>query len=119
MSPNDQPIVFDRYHALTRLGGLENVLRDVMSLMVTESPKVLAELVASFSRRDAVGLKRSAHTLRGSVSLVGAGDMVRRLRRVEDCAANGEFESAAEQFDEIDRQFAKLQQVLAAELQTV
>lgn len=117
MSVLVQSTVFNKAHALARLGGLEDVLRDVMDLMTTESPKVHAEIGAAFARRDSVSLKRSAHTLKGSVSLVGAMDLVRRLKRVEDSAATGEFETAAEEFGEIDRQFAELQQCLVAELQ--
>lgn len=110
--------VFNRDHALSRLGGLHDVLRDVMDLMTTESPKVHAGIAAAYASRDSIGLKRSAHTLKGSVSLVGATDLVQRLKRVEDCATAGEFEVAALEFAEIDRQFAELQVCLAAELQS-
>ena len=118
MTTPSRPTVFDRTHALARLGGLDDVLHDVMELMTTESPKVHAEIAASFNRRDLVGLHRAAHTLKGSVSLVGAVDLVRRLGHVEDCAANGEFATASGEFDEINRQFAELQQLLAVELQS-
>jgi HPt (histidine-containing phosphotransfer) domain-containing protein len=97
---------------------MDDVLLDVMNLMITESPKVHAQIGASFARRDPDGLKRAAHTLKGSASLVGAEDLLRRLKHVEDCAANRDFETAAGEFDEIDRQFAELQQLLAEELQT-
>lgn len=117
MTNHMRPTVFDRKRALARLGGLEDLLHDVLQLMVAESPKAHAEIGAAFNRRDAIGLKRSAHTLKGSVSLVGADDLVRRLKRVEDCAASGEFTCAADEFAEIDRQFAELQQILAAQLQ--
>jgi two-component system sensor histidine kinase/response regulator len=110
------PVIFDKQHALARLGGLEDVLRDVMQLMTTESPRVYAEIGASFQRGDVVALKRSAHTLKGAVGLVGAIDLVRRLRHVEDSASSGELATAAKEFDEIDRQFAELQRILALEL---
>jgi HPt (histidine-containing phosphotransfer) domain-containing protein len=119
MTADARPTVFDKRHALARMGGLEDVLQDVMKLMVTESPKVHAELAASFARRDSVGLKRSAHMLKGSVSLVGARDMALRLKHVEESADKGEFESAATEIHEIDRQFAELQRLLTAELQAV
>lgn len=114
-----QPVVFDKQHALARVGGLEDVLNDVLHLMATETPRVFAEISAAHGRRDLIGLKRSAHTLKGSVSLVGANDLVRRLRRVEDCAALGDLDRAAEEFGEIDRQFQQLQKHLTRELQSV
>ena len=110
------PVIFDRQLALARVGGLEDVLRDVIQLMTTESPRVYAEIGASFQRGDIVALKRSAHTLKGEVGLVGATDLVRRLRHVEDSAGRGELAMAATEFDEIDRQFAELQRLLALEL---
>ena len=119
MTTPSRPTVFDREHARARLGGLDDVLHDVMELMVTESPKVHAEIAAAYGRRDPERLQRAAHMLKGSVSLMGAVDLVHRLKHVEDCATKGEFESAAGEFDEIDRQFAELQQLLAAELQVM
>ncbi len=110
------PVIFDKQHALARLGGLEDVLHDVMQLMTTESPRVYAEIGASFQRGDVVALKRAAHTLKGAVGLVGAIDLVRRLRHVEDSASGGELATAAIEFDEIDRQFAELQRILTLEL---
>jgi HPt (histidine-containing phosphotransfer) domain-containing protein len=109
--------VFDKNVALARVGGLQDVLQDVLRLMVTESPKVHAEIGAALMRRDPVGLRRSAHTLMGSVSLLGATDLVDRLRRVERFAAAEEFGSAAEEIDEIDRGFSELQRLLIEELQ--
>jgi len=111
------PIVFDKKHALNRLGGLEDVLRDVMELMTTESRRVHAEIGDSYRRGDSISLKRSAHTLKGSMGLVGAKDLVQRLKRVEDAAATGDFRIAVVEFDEIDRQFAELQRLLALELE--
>jgi HPt (histidine-containing phosphotransfer) domain-containing protein len=117
MTKTTSPTVFDKKHALTRLGGLEDVLRDVMELMTTESRKVHAEIGDSYRRGDSTGLKRSAHTLKGSMGIVGASDLVQRLKRVEEAAAVGDFRIAAVEFDEIDRQFAELQRLLALELE--
>lgn len=111
------PIVFDRVHALARLGGMEDVLHDVMELMTTESPQVHAALKSSLDRGDATELKRAAHTLKGSVSIVGAADLARLLKRVEQSAAACDLAAASEDFVEIDRQFAELQSQLRIELQ--
>lgn len=115
----EKSVVFDKRVALARVGGLQDVLHDVLELMVTESPKVHAEIGAALNRRDPVGLRRSAHTLMGSVSLLGATDLVDRLRRLERFAAAEEFGSAAVEVDEIDRRFSELQQLLIAELRPV
>jgi len=116
MTISVSPVIFDRQHALARMGGLEDLLRDVMELMLTESSKVHAQIVAAFNRRDLPALQLSAHTLKGSVSLVGASDLVSRLKHVEDCAASGQADVTAEDLAEIDRQFTELQRLMAAEL---
>ena len=109
-------VVFDRQQALARLGGLEDLLVEVMQVMQTESPKVHAQLDTSLARREAVELQRAAHTLKGSASIVGAGDLVARLHRVEVLAGAGQFDAVAVELPEIDRQFHALLCCLAEEL---
>ena len=111
-----RPIVFDRQQALARLGGLEDLLIEVLQVMQVESPKVHAQIVMAFARCEANELKRAAHTLRGSVSIVGASDLAARLRRVEDFAAASNFDAVAIELPEINRQFNALQCCLDDEL---
>ena len=84
--------------------------------MQTECPKVHAQIVMAFARCEAIELKRAAHTLRGSASIVGASDLVARLRRVEDFAAESNFDAVAVELPEINRQFNALQCCLDDEL---
>ena len=51
-----RPVVFNRKQALARLGGLEDLLIEVMQVMQTESPKVHAQLVMAFARGEAAPL---------------------------------------------------------------
>ena len=111
-----RPVVFNRKQALARLGGLEDLLIEVMQVMQTECPKVHAQIVMAFARCEAIELKRAAHTLRGSASIVGASDLVARLRRVEDFAAESNFDAVAVELPEINRQFNALQCCLDDEL---
>jgi two-component system, sensor histidine kinase and response regulator len=113
------PIVFDRSHALARLGGLDDILQEVFQVMIEETPKMHAAIGAALSRRDAIELKRAAHTLKGSTGILGAFDLTRRLKCVEEHAQAENFDAAAAELDEIDRQFARLTSHLAEELTTV
>lgn len=112
-----RPVVFDRKQALARLGGLEDLLLEVLHVMQAESPVFHAQIATAFARRDAIELKRAAHTLRGSVSLMGANDLASRLRRVEDLAAANDFGAVADELPEINRQYNALQRCLDDELQ--
>ena len=111
-----RPVVFDRKHTLARLGGLEELLMDVLQVMRVESPKVRTQLDTAFACRDASELKRAAHTLMGSASLAGARDLMDRLRRVEELAVASDFETIANELPEIDRQFNSLKCCLDDEL---
>ena len=111
-----RPVVFNRQQALARLGGLEDLLIEVIQVMQTESPKVHAQIVMAFARGEAIELKRAAHTLKGSASIVGASDLVARLHRVEDFAAASNFDAVAVELPEINRQFNALKCCLDDEL---
>lgn len=111
-----RPVVFNRKQALARMGGLEDLLSEVLQVMRIESPKAHARIGTALARRDATELNRAAHTLKGSVSLVGALDLVARLRRVEELATVSNFDAIADELPEIDRQFHALQCCLDDEL---
>lgn len=111
-----RPVVFNRQQALARLGGLEDLLIEVLLVMQTESPKVHAQIKTAFAQRDAIELNRAAHTLKGSMSIVGANDLVVRLHRVEKLAAASHFNAVADELPEIHRQFNALRCCLNDEL---
>ncbi len=58
--------------ALERLGGDEELLREVARLFLDEYPALLVEIREAVAARDADGLQRAAHSLKGSVSNFGA-----------------------------------------------
>jgi len=58
--------------ALERLGGDEELLREVASLFLDEYPALMVEIREAVAARDAKALERAAHTLKGSVSNFGA-----------------------------------------------
>ena len=115
-SEDTLPVVFDRKHALARLGGLDDILQEVFQVMAVETPLMHAAIGAALTRRDAIELKRAAHTLKGSASIVGAKELTRRLKCVEEHAQAENFEAATTELDEIDQQFARLVSQLGREL---
>ncbi len=58
--------------ALDRLGGDEELLREVAQLFLEEYPALVAQIRAAVSAGDADALQRAAHSLKGSVSNFGA-----------------------------------------------
>ena len=62
----------DRQLALSRVGGDEELLREIASLFLEDYPKAMAELRLAASQGDAQGVERTAHGLKGSVANFGA-----------------------------------------------
>lgn len=65
--------VMDRETALSRVGGDVDLLREVGALFLKECPSVVTDLRNAVAARDAPGIERQAHSLKGSVSTFGAG----------------------------------------------
>lgn len=114
--PDQLPITFDRNVALARLGGLEDLLQEVLQTIRVESPKMHQKLERALEQQDAVELKRAAHTLKGSASIVGASDLVYRLQCVEGLADATEFGGVRLELPEISRQFHELMNHVEQEL---
>ena len=58
--------------ALERLGGDEELLREVARLFLDEYPALMVVIREAVAARDADALQRAAHNLKGSVSNFGA-----------------------------------------------
>ena len=69
MKPGFQPaILLDRSVALERVGGDEELLKEIAGLFLIEYPILLQDIRAALARADAESLERSAHSLKGAVS---------------------------------------------------
>jgi CheY-like chemotaxis protein/HPt (histidine-containing phosphotransfer) domain-containing protein len=72
------------------------LLRDILCEMVTDWPKLLADLDRAASVGDAVGLRRAAHTLAGNLRVFGEADVVHVAEKIQSLAAVGQVQSATE-----------------------
>ena len=77
--PEERPVQFtsqlarlNSAVALERLGGDEELLREVARLFLDEYPALMVEIREAVAARDADALQRAAHSLKGSVSNFGA-----------------------------------------------
>lgn len=65
--------VFNVEAALDRLGGDEELLKEVGTLFLDESQELLAEIHLAIQSADPTSLERTAHTLKGSIANFGTG----------------------------------------------
>jgi HPt (histidine-containing phosphotransfer) domain-containing protein len=85
--------------ALDRVGGDESLLVELIAVFFEEYPKFASRLTQSLSQKDFAGLREVAHSLKGSLGYLGAGDgealalaveqasLARNFARVSDLVA--------------------------------
>ena len=72
MSMSDDILVLDRALALSRVGGDEDLLREIAVLFLDDYPNLVQKIQDALVRNDAQGLERASHSLKGSVANFGA-----------------------------------------------
>lgn len=87
----DTPIApaLDRELALTRVGGDEELLREIAVLFLDNYQAWLQELRAAESSGNAEGVQRTAHGLKGSVANFGAREAVEASLQLENLGRAG------------------------------
>ncbi len=104
---------FDRAELLDRVGGHEEVLREVVGLFLDEAPRLLAAVRDAVGRRDAVALGRSAHALKGTVASLAAAESAETAARLEALARTGDLAGADTLWADLERQVGRLREALA------
>ncbi len=99
--------------ALDRLGGDRELYNELVEVFRKECPGVAAEMRRAIDDRDLRVVERSAHTLRGAASNLGAVAVSEAAMELEKRAGSQDIASAGEQFKvlqkEIERLFSELE----------
>ena len=80
------PAQFDPAELLDRLGGDEELMAEIITLFLDDSPRLRRELVASCDGGDAPALARLAHTIRGVAGNFGIAALGEAARELEVAA---------------------------------
>jgi HPt (histidine-containing phosphotransfer) domain-containing protein len=97
---------------MNRVNGSVELLRKIKELFRRDSPKLLAELRAAVLDDDAVHLKRSAHTLKGSLSYFGAAAAFEAAHRLETLGRSGDLTEAHKALGELEEALDRLDPAL-------
>jgi HPt (histidine-containing phosphotransfer) domain-containing protein len=89
------PKVIEDLRALASAGS-PGFLAELIDLYLAESKNLTAQIRKSFDARDAAGLDRSSHTLKGSSGNLGAQALSRLCADLQAAAKSGSFEKAGE-----------------------
>jgi two-component system, sensor histidine kinase and response regulator len=75
---------WNRSEALGRIGGDEDLLRDLCHIFLEESPKLLQKIEEAVAAGDAQAMMQAAHSLKGEASYLGAGATTQAARQLEE-----------------------------------
>jgi len=88
--------VVDLELALARVGGDEELLREIAVLFIEECPRALADIQEAVAAGDAGKLENAAHALKGSVANFGAKNAVDAAFRLEQMGRANQMTGAEE-----------------------
>jgi PAS domain S-box-containing protein len=103
----------DRASALERVGGDQQLLKELAGLFLNACPGWLAELREAIGRRDALCLRRTAHTLKGSVATLGATGAAETAGRLESMGQGNDLAGAEDTFRALVQELARLEPLLS------
>ena len=116
---NDVPVesapaasILDWDAALERIGGSEELLREVVALFFTETDKLVPALREAIGRQDMAEVRRLAHTIKGAVSHFAAEPAEAAAERVEFMGRDDDLTGVDEAYALLESEVERLKQAL-------
>ena len=104
--------VIDRAMILDRVGGDEELLREITAIFLEEYPVLIQQIQAALDVSDARRLERAAHSLKGSVANFGAQGATEAAYRLETLGRRGDFRDSGAALDRLLFEFRQLEPAL-------
>ncbi|GAF88567.1 unnamed protein product, partial [marine sediment metagenome] len=90
------------------------ILSRMLRTFMRNCPSLLAEMREALQTGDTEKLRRSAHTLRGSVAMFADGTVVEAVMAVETAARRARLPEAKRAFESMERKMSRFQEQLSA-----
>ncbi|MBN2289731.1 MAG: PAS domain S-box protein [Candidatus Glassbacteria bacterium] len=100
--------VFDKNALLDRLDGDHELAGEIVRLFINDCPETMQELQRAIAERDASGIERLAHSLKGAVSNFDAEDAQKAALALEKMAVAGDLALAEEAFARLEKELELL-----------
>jgi PAS domain S-box-containing protein len=97
---------------LAAFGGNRKLLREVIDVFLSDSPKLVSNIRLAIDTRDANALAASAHAIKGSIGLFVQGAAYEQARRLEQAAKRGNLAGAVGLRAELEAEVAELHEAL-------
>jgi len=98
----------DLQKTLAAMGGSKDLLNTVLEAYRSEETLRLAELREAARQNEAATLARAAHTLKGTLTLLGASQAARLAASLEQLGGSGELAGAGALIDEFAAELARV-----------
>ena len=105
-------LFWGKTEALARLGGDEELLRELCQIFFEEYPKLLQKLRQAIAEADADGLMRAAHSLKGELGYLGAKMAEQASRELEDMGHEKNLARADGVFTLLERELGALRSAI-------
>jgi PAS domain S-box-containing protein len=105
--------ILDRSALLDRLGGDAELLAQIVGLSQADCSRLRRELREALDRGDAVGLARTAHSLKGVLANLSASSASAAARRLEEIAREGHLTAAGAALRALDFEVDRALEALA------
>jgi two-component system, sensor histidine kinase and response regulator len=106
--PAAEAVSWNRAEALDRIGGDEDLLRDLCHIFLEESPKLLQKLQQAIAAGDTDGVMRAAHSLKGEAGYLGADGTSHAARQLEEMGQKKDLSRAGDTLAALEREVASL-----------
>jgi len=106
--------VWDKRAALDRVGGDEDLLREVTGILLADVPAHLQHLRDALGCRDADTVAAEAHKLKGAIGLFEARTGVAATRQLEEMGRAGDLLEAPRILAELEQELHRLVSELTA-----
>lgn len=105
---------FNKAELLERVGGDVELMREIVGLFLEEGPMRMTEIREAIDHEDAPALTKAAHTLKGAVSVFGAGRSREAALRLEQLGRTGDLVQVEEGFRNLESAMTELLPALEA-----
>jgi HPt (histidine-containing phosphotransfer) domain-containing protein len=106
-NPESRP-AWSARQLLDRLGGDEELARELVTLFLTEHPRLLSRLHASFASGRQDDVRRAAHAAKGCIANFVEGGVVDTAFEIERLSGQGRLEDASALVGRLERELADL-----------
>lgn len=114
MADSNSPSIFNRDLAMDITDGDAELLREIIEVYLADMPQQLGRLEEAIRAGDSDQAQRSAHTIKGASSNIGAEQVTETAFRIEKASKAGEFPSANSILGELENQFQELRAELGS-----